>query len=231
VTVVLTIVAADGVVVAADTQVTDRDRGMSYTAQKLHPLGEWGAWGGSGARSVLTDLERCFEDDADAILASTDVGRALQERVVPVMRHHYEHFIAEVPNESSTAGPAAYVLAAGWQDGSPWVVEIDPHGMASRYEDIGFHAIGSGAAMAQQAGALLSHFRMGERPTRYGEVVAVRVIDALRETAPSVGGEIDLCSITDEGAHHLDEDEVQVARERAQRWSEHEQKALDELFD
>ncbi|HEX6235857.1 MAG TPA: hypothetical protein VFZ68_01615, partial [Acidimicrobiales bacterium] len=64
------------------------------------------------------------------------------------------------------------------------------------YEDIGFHAIGSGAPMAQQAGALLAHFRMTERPVAYGVVVAQRVLDALSYTSPSVGGPLPC------GAHH-----------------------------
>jgi 20S proteasome alpha/beta subunit len=53
VTVVLALKCADGVVLGADSQITDSDRGLSYPAQKLHPFGETAAWGGSGARAVL----------------------------------------------------------------------------------------------------------------------------------------------------------------------------------
>jgi len=49
-TVVLSVVCHDGVVLGADTQITDTDRGMSYPGQKLHAMGEHAAWGGSGAR-------------------------------------------------------------------------------------------------------------------------------------------------------------------------------------
>jgi proteasome beta subunit len=232
VTVVLAIKCSDGLVVAADTQVTDSDRGMSYPAQKLHPLGDYGAWGGSGARSVLTDLEREFEDSAAAIEEADDVARILQEKVLPVLQHHYDNFIADVPGEDSGAGgPSAYVLAAGYTDDAPWIVELNPHAMVSRYEDIGFHAIGSGAPMAQQAGALLAHFRMTERPVDLGVVAAVRVLDALSTTSPSVGGEFDVCRITREGAEHLDDEEIAAARERVKRWGELEQEALDKLLD
>jgi proteasome beta subunit len=232
VTVVLAIKCSDGLVVAADTQVTDSDRGMSYPAQKLHPLGDYGAWGGSGARSVLTDLEREFEDSAAAIQEADDVARILQEKVLPVLQHHYDNFIADVPGEDSGAGgPSAYVLAAGYTDDAPWIVELNPHAMVSRYEDIGFHAIGSGAPMAQQAGALLAHFRMTERPVALGVVAAVRVLDALSTTSPSVGGEFDVCRITAEGAKHLDDEEIAAAMELVKRWGELEQEALDKLLD
>ena len=56
------------------------------------------------------------------------------------------------------------MLAAGYGgDGQPFIVDVDPHGLIGRYEEVGFHAIGSGSAMAQQAGALLAHFKMTER--------------------------------------------------------------------
>ena len=46
-TVVLSIVCDDGLVMASDSQITDSARGMSYPGQKLHDLGTTGAWGGN----------------------------------------------------------------------------------------------------------------------------------------------------------------------------------------
>ncbi len=229
-TVVVAVVCRDGVVLGADTQVTDSDRGMSYPGQKLHPMGSHAAWGGSGARSVLGDLEEVFAAEADAICSSPKIGRALQERALPVLRHHYEHFLPEVPGESLQGGPSAYVLATGWSDRGPWIVEVTPNGLTTSYEDIGFHAIGSGAPMAQQAGALLSHADMDGRSSRHGVVGIVRVLDALRTTNPSVGLEIDVAVITADGARHLTGEEIAAAREDVQRWREAERRVLDELF-
>ena len=229
-TVVLSVVCEDGVCIGADTQVTDSDRGMSYPGQKLHEMGRHAAWAGSGARSVLGDLETIFAEQADAICASTDIGRALQERTLPVLKHHYENFIPDVPGEKLEGGPSAYVLAAGWAPDGPWIVEVNPSGMVSRYENIGFHAIGSGAPMAQQAGALLSHFDMVDRSVRHGVVGLVRVLDALTTTSPNVGLQIDVATITAEGAHHLSDEEIAQARDDVARWRALEQKALDDLF-
>lgn len=229
-TCVLAVVCQDGVVIGADTQITDSSRGMSYPGQKLQHMGLHAAWGGSGSRAVLVDLEKVLAEQADVICSSDDVGRALQDRTLPVLRHHYERYIPDVPGESTSAGPSAYVLAAGWREQGPWIVEIDPHGMVGHYEDIGFHAIGSGAPMAQQAGTLLSHFDMVDRSVRHGVVGAVRVLDALRTTSPSVGLEIDVCTITSQGAHHLTDDEIDAAREDVERWRAMETKVLDDLF-
>ncbi|HWH13363.1 MAG TPA: hypothetical protein VNT51_01345 [Miltoncostaeaceae bacterium] len=218
---------ADGVVIASDSQITDSDRGMSFPAQKLHHLGDHAAWAGSGARGVLSDVERTLDARADEVLAADQVSHALQEIALPILRHHYANFIPEVPGEATEGTPSAYLLAAGYSEGKPFIVEINPNGMVSRYEDIGFHAIGSGAPMAQQAGALLAHFRMVSRPVDYGVLAAVRVIEALSVTSPQVGLEVDVARITPEGARHLEEDEIDAVRADVTRWVEAEQELLD----
>ena len=81
-----------------------------------------------------------------------------------------------------------------------------------------------------QAGALLAQYRMTERDVDHGVVAVMRVLDALDRTSPSVGGPMNVCRITPKGAHDLDDKEIEQARERARRWVELEQRALDELF-
>ena len=230
-TVVLAIRCTDGVVIASDSQITDSDRGMSFPAQKLHRLGDHAAWAGSGARGVLTDVERALEARAEEVLAADQVSHALQELALPILRRHYEHFIPDVPGEKSEGTPSAYLLAAGYSEGEPFIVEINPNGMVSRYEDIGFHAIGSGAPMAQQAGALLAHFRMVTRPVDYGVLAAVRVVEALSITSPQVGLEIDVARITPDGAKHLDDDEIDAVRGDVKRWIAAEHELLDGFLD
>ena len=230
-TVVLALKCADGVVMASDSQITDPVRELSYPAQKLHPLGRHAAWGGSGSRAVLYDLARTFGAEADAIVEAPDVGRALQERVLPVFEHHYSTFISDVPGAKPGATPQTYVLAAGYADGQPFIIDIDPHGLIGHHEETGFQAVGSGAAMAQQAHALLAHFQMAQRNVEYGVVAALRVLDALDASSPSVGGPMDICRISAESSEHLDEQAITEARRRVQRWVDLERSALDGLFD
>lgn len=215
---------------ASDSQITDPVRGVSYPAQKLHPLGKRGAWGGSGSRAVLFDLEQIFDAEADAVVEAPDVGHALQDRVLPVLKRHYANFISDVPGGKPGATPSRYLLAAGYSDGKPFIVDIDPHGLIGHHEEGGFQAVGSGSPMAQQAYALLAHFQMTKRSVDYGVVAALRVLDALDASSPSVGGPMDICRITPAEAKHLDGDEVARAREHVDRWIELEHKAIDELF-
>jgi 20S proteasome alpha/beta subunit len=230
-TVVLALRCVDGVVLGSDSQITDSARGLSYPAQKLHPFGDTAAWGGSGSRAVLFDLEHLFDSCAPAVLGAENIGHAVQERVVPVLRRHYDQFVEQVPGEKlSGATPATYVLAAGYADGVPFIVDIDPHGLIGRYEEVGFHAVGSGAAMAQQAGALLAHFRMTERDVDYGVVAVVRILDTLRMTSPSIGGPVDVYRITADEATALSDKDIDRVRKQVQRWSERESQVLDGLF-
>src|SRR5690606_10491057 len=65
VTVVLAVRCTDGLVLGADSQITEKDRGMTFPAQKLHALGDHAAWGGSGARGVLGELAEALSTKAD----------------------------------------------------------------------------------------------------------------------------------------------------------------------
>lgn len=228
---VLAIKCANGIVLASDSQITDPGRGLSYPAQKLHPLGSHAAWGGSGSRAVLYDIEHILRDEGDAIMEARNIGHALQAKALPVFRHHYDAFIEQVPGEEKAGTPATYLLAAGYVGETPFIIDVDPNGLLGHHEETGFQAIGSGAPMAQQAHALLAHIRMTERNLDHGVVAALRVLDALDASSPSVGGPMDICRLTPDGADHLSPDEVDAVRADVSRWVQLEQDALDRLFD
>jgi 20S proteasome alpha/beta subunit len=230
-TVVLAIKCANGIAMGSDSQITDPGRGMSYPAQKLHAMGSHAAWGGSGSRAVLYDVEQILDAEAQAVVEAKNLGHALQERVVPVLKHHYDNFIAEVPGQESAGTPATYILAAGYADDVPFIVDLDPNGLIGHHEETGFQAVGSGAAMAQQAHALLTHFKMSDRDVDYGLVAALRVLDALDASSPSVGGPMDLCRITPDGAEHLSDKQVRTVRGQVDRWVKLEREALDGLLE
>ena len=71
---------------------------------------------------------------------------------------------------------------------------------------------------------------MSTRPVDYGVVAAVRVLDALSLTMPSVGGPLDVCRISSGKVDQLDDDEIDDVRAEVERWKELEQGALDELL-
>ncbi|MET0899895.1 MAG: proteasome protein [Mycobacterium sp.] len=229
-TVVLAIRCANGIVLASDSQITDPGRGLTYPAQKLHEMGDYAAWGGSGSRAVLYDVEQVLDSEADAVLEAKNIGHALQARLLPIYQHHYDTFIADVPGQDKAGTPATFVLAAGYAGDVPFIIDIDPNGLIGHHEETGFQAVGSGAPLAQQAHALLAHFRMIERDLDYGVVAALRTLDALDASSPSVGGPMDICRLTVDGAKHLTPEEVEDVRGQVNRWIDLEHEALDQLF-
>ena len=116
-TVVLALRCADGLVLAADSQITDSARGLSYPSQKLHPFGDQGAWGGSGARAVLTEVKKVFDEKAPGILAGSDDGVAFtvqnEGRKIPESRiaGMFAPLArgADQPGESQNLGLGLYV--------------------------------------------------------------------------------------------------------------------------
>lgn len=170
-------------------------------------------------------------DHSASILEAPDIGRALQEQAIPILRHHYDTFIPDVPGDEGGGAPSAYVMAAGWRHGAPWIVEITPAGMIGHYADIGFHAIGSGAPMAQQANALLSHFHVAKRSLRFGCAAVLRVLQALDLSSPSVGKPFSLCRIDADGAHHLSDEDIEQVRDDARRWEDAELAVIADIFD
>ena len=91
-TVVLATVCQDGVVLGSDSQITDKGRGMTYPAEKLHPLGELAAWGGSGAAIGAARRRKLLQRAQRGHSGGTRHRRALQEQVLPILRHHYDTF-------------------------------------------------------------------------------------------------------------------------------------------
>ncbi len=83
--------------------------------------------------------------------------------------------------------------------------------------------------MAQQAAALLAHFSMPDRDVDHGVLAAVRVLDTLKITSPSVGGPVDVFRITPDGAVQLAEKDIAKVRTRVERWTALENDVLDQL--
>jgi proteasome beta subunit len=64
----------------------------------------------------------------------------------------------------------------------------------------------------------------------YGVLAVVRVLDALKTSQPMVGGPLNIVRITSEGAHHLDDDEVEEVRSHVTRWQEADMETLDSIL-
>ena len=104
-TVVLALRCADGVVLGSDSQITDGARGLSYPAQKLHPFGDTAAWGGSGSRAVLFDLEQMFDGCAAAVHGSENITTGRGSLAGTAKVRDEIHFRATIPDALAGSSP------------------------------------------------------------------------------------------------------------------------------
>lgn len=230
-TVVFALHTRDGMVVGADSQATERDRDLTYPVDKIHPLGDRGAWGGRGSRAVLLDVRERLVSTASEILDGGHLGHGLQDQVRPIFQHHYDAYIADVPGDTSEVqAPQVNLLVAAYDnDHQPWIVEVDPHCVIRRYEDVGFHAVGGGAVLAEQAAALITHFGVRELPLRHGLLVALRVLRSVSQVSLTVGGPANLWTVTPDGAARLSPEELERLDGDLERWRALEREGLDQV--
>jgi proteasome beta subunit len=148
-----------------------------------------------------------------------------------VLQRHYSNHLMPVPG-LGVSSPASAVLAAGLDsDGQPYIIEVDPYCTYTRYEDLGFHAIGSAAGFAQLANALMAHFRAPEQPLAQCKLVTYRVMDSAIETSSyGVGGPIQMWVVDANGVAEIGQAEFDQIRNDVGGWKEVERSALQEYF-
>lgn len=226
---------ADGVLMASDSQGTE-GYGSPFTqvsleVQKIFPLTSRAVWGAAGQGQVMRDLQKESSVSSDVLESSPDIRESMLSIVRPIFKRHYDAYLQPPPGIASNP-PASTVLSCGLhEDGSPWILEIEYNCQCSFYEELGFHAIGSGAPFAQLANGLLSHFEVRDRPLEHGKVVAYRVMDiAINTSAYGIGPPIKMWTVDKEGVHELSDDELAAVRTGVGLWQSLEVETLDQVF-
>lgn len=213
---------------ASDSQSTEMTGDVRWPVQKVFQLSSHAVWGGSGQGQILKELEATFTANRDNLDKSPDMAQSLVYLTRPVLEPHYKNFLQPVPGAQS-GSPATGTLAAGCrEDGSKWIVEVDHNCQYTFYEDRGFHAIGSAAGFAQLAAALMAHYAVLGRDLEDGKLIAYRVIRrAIDTSAHFVGGDIQMWTVTPEGVHKVDDEEMHQLEANVGAWEQVEVESLD----
>lgn len=219
---------------ASDSQATETQQQVRRETDKVFPIGGRLLWGASGMGSVIDELGETLPRHQGSIEQTTNPTRTLKTPVRTVLKNHYNNFI-EVPgvDAQQQSHPMSTVLFAGFDgNDNAYIIEIDPNCNVSRYEEVGFHAIGSGASFAQMSNALLAHFKVSERPLAHGLLVAVRVLDAVINTsAYGVGGPIQLWQLTRNGGpQKIEGEELEQIHAQVGGWQELERESLERFL-
>src|SRR6266511_2630342 len=230
-TLVVALACTDGVILASDSQATESEGDIKFDMEKVFQLSARSVAGMSGAGQLITEIRAELEGARDMLNATPAMGTSLQSLIGPVLQKHYQPFIQVVPG-LPPASPATSFLAAGCaDDGTPWIIEVDPHCQYTHYEERGFHAIGSGAGFAQLANALMKHYEIKNRPLDHGRLIAYRVMRAAIDTAATgLGGDIQMWKVTAEECHQFAQEEIREIAMAVGAWEEVERDALDEFM-
>lgn len=215
---------------ASDSQATEGSGGIRYPIQKIFSLSSTALFGCAGLGQIARDIAKRAKDDRELLDSTPDMRESLGSIVRDNLKSHYGGFLN--PPGMQLASPATSTLACGYDvKGVPYILEVDEHGTCSEYAERGFHTIGSAAAFAQLANALMAHFEIGDRPLTHGKLVAYRVMDiAVRTAAQGVGKPIVMWTVEPTGARRLDDDEMREIGAHVGGWQEQERVLLDKVL-
>jgi proteasome beta subunit len=227
VTLVIAFRCSDGVLMASDSQATESTGGVRSSVQKIFPLTDRAIWGASGAVQPFREIRERLGTVPD--LHQNLAGETLIPKVQPVMMRHLGATIQNVPG---TELPTVNILACGYTaDGCPWLLEITPNCTYDTFEEMGFHAIGSGASFAQVANAVFAQLRVTENPLEYGKMVAYRLMDTVIETSIyGIHHPIQLWTVDQSGSHKMQESELTELRDAVGTWRGLERDILTDLL-
>src|SRR6266496_5102200 len=175
VTLVLAIKAADGVVLASDSQATSgadavRTRGAARKLDELHGRIAFGCSGSSGLRQRVVAALRNQVSSADCRAPIDELRPKIFGIVNPLQQQaRAEH--VELPNAHP---PCLEMLFAGVTDGRSWIYEITPDGKDEEHEFA--EAIGGARHYAIHGMFYNRHLELDQRPLNQVRMVAYRIL-------------------------------------------------------
>jgi hypothetical protein len=226
----------------ADSQASETAGGgvaMKMTTLKIRPLTNQIIWAGSGHVGCLQDIEAnlstLVKNRSEGGMNSktcVQLKGALVGAVNEAQKQTYQGHLD--PPGQYPSSPGTSVLFCGMTGaaatGVPWILEVSANGTGQRYEDFGFHAIGTGGDMARLAHATLLHYNLRERPIQHGKVVVYRMMEAVLTSIETVGPPIRMWAQAGKTFKELGEEEMKNLRDTVGAWKQIERESLDETL-
>lgn len=230
----------DGVIIAADSKSTETATNpnpfmaQSYESKKLFSLGERIVWGLAGSASVAQRVAAAFADEVKSSSgAYLRDAKSVQVRCRSVACKAIKDELGtltippELAMRSGTPPTNSVLLFAGAHDGKPWIGEMTWQGEWTSYDPRGFHAIGSGAAVAYAMYAILEHHGFQKWPLSRARTAVYRIVDdSIRVSAGGLGPPIRMWVIGKDGANELTPGELSAERDAVELWEQRERECL-----
>ncbi len=170
---------------------------MRLPAEKIKKIGERVLWGGSGDVGLLQKIEVTL-GNLKAETWNRPIARLRPEIRAGVLGEQKEAVKNFNPVLKEFPQTIAHVLFAGYDKGTPWILEIDPNGSDTQLEEYGFAAAGSGAHFVY---GVLSGFGKHPWTLETGKIVSYKIIhEAINVAAFGLGPPIQMWELPKDGS-------------------------------
>lgn len=198
-TLISALICTDGIVMASDGQSTFPTAAgfMRLPSEKIKKIGERVLWGGAGDVGLLQKIEITLCNLKPEIWARP-IGRLRPDIRAGALGEQKASATTFLPVVKEFPQPTAHVLFAGYDKGTPWILEIDPNGSDTQLEGYGFAAVGSGAHFVY---GVLSGFGKHTWTLETGKILSYKIIhEAINVAAFGLGPPLQMWELPKGGA-------------------------------
>ncbi|MDO8750152.1 MAG: hypothetical protein Q7K03_03280 [Dehalococcoidia bacterium] len=230
-TLIIALACKQGLVFAADSQATESAPGLStrFPVEKIRPLGSSILWASSGDVGLFQQVDEAFARQTSPPWQQgiAELRTKLRYITVGVVKRSLDNSLPIPTTQQWHQGAILFCGYTGSTQKTHWLLELLTDGRNTRYEERGFHAIGSGTVFAQVAQAMLAHYDIKNRTLDEGIKIAYRVMDSAIEVAAAyIGPPIRIWTISEGDVHNLTDDELQAVRDSVGLWKQLERETL-----
>ncbi len=228
-TLVLALICTDGIIMASDGQSTFVTEGgpMRLPAEKIRAFGDRFVWSGSGDVGLLQKIGLGLDDLSEGTL-KRPIAKLRAEIRAKVRGEQKDAGEKYLPIAKKFPMPIAHVLVAGYSEGKPWILEIDPNGTDTLLEEYRFAAVGGGAHFVY---AVLSGFGRHSWTLETGKIVCYKVVhEAINVAAFGLGLPIQIWELPKIGVPRcLSETDIKGIRDTYDGWVQLQIEELGQL--
>lgn len=240
-TVALSLVCSDGVLVASDSMASEGR--LASTAVKVHSLAQRPiVWTASGSVFVIEEAANQLSNLETQLAQNPDVAAAFDRPDLPVIRQNVAGLLKQTMHQcyqsalpfganQQVNGSHPFItdfLVAGYTRETPYLLEIARDGQVNWHTDEGFYAIGSGGEFAAVAQGLMKHYLdAGPLPLKYGMQLAYRTIETACEVSSMfVRIPVQLAIVNKDGTKILNHGEIEQLKDEVAGWKQLESDTL-----
>ena len=224
-TVIIALRFSDGIIMAADSQVSDLAAGVRWATEKLERIGQWplviGFSGSAGmAKAARADIS-AFGWRQTTFKKIALVHKAVEDKV----KRHYakvrEAHTPDSPIKLFLGEVSLWGLASFWTDEGPVILELEAHGGTDTH--LFFHAVGSGANTAYAVWRTIGGRALAGLDEGRALHVALRILDTSVSVEQSgVSDPFQIFVITASGARRVSASQVNALVETMDEWRKQE---------